>query len=59
MVLMGLSILLIPKLGSEFMPKAVSSEFTIELTLPEGTNLERNSEHSSENGRDNPGSSWK
>ena len=38
-ILMGLSALLIPKLGSEFMPKAVSSEFTIELTLPEGTNL--------------------
>lgn len=39
-ILMGLSALLIPKLGSEFMPKAVSSEFTIELTLPEGTNLQ-------------------
>jgi HAE1 family hydrophobic/amphiphilic exporter-1 len=38
-VLMGISALLIPKLGSEFMPRAVSSEFTIELTLPEGTNL--------------------
>jgi hydrophobic/amphiphilic exporter-1 (mainly G- bacteria), HAE1 family len=40
LILMGLSALLIPKLGSEFMPKAVSSEFTIELTLPEGTNLQ-------------------
>jgi hydrophobic/amphiphilic exporter-1 (mainly G- bacteria), HAE1 family len=39
-VLMGLSALLIPKLGSEFMPKTASSEFTIELTLPEGTSLE-------------------
>lgn len=39
LILMVVSILLIPKLGSEFMPKAVSSEFTIELTLPEGTNL--------------------
>jgi HAE1 family hydrophobic/amphiphilic exporter-1 len=38
-LLMGLSVLLIPRLGSEFMPKAASSEFTIELTLPEGTNL--------------------
>lgn len=38
-IMMGLSALLMPKLGSEFMPKAVSSEFTIELTLPEGTNL--------------------
>jgi hydrophobic/amphiphilic exporter-1 (mainly G- bacteria), HAE1 family len=41
LILMGLTALLIPKLGSEFMPKAVSSEFTIELTLPEGTSLER------------------
>ena len=39
LILMVLSGLLIPKLGSEFMPKAVSSEFTIELTLPEGTSL--------------------
>jgi HAE1 family hydrophobic/amphiphilic exporter-1 len=40
-VLMILSALLIPKLGSEFMPKASSAEFTIELTLPEGTSLAR------------------
>jgi HAE1 family hydrophobic/amphiphilic exporter-1 len=40
-VLMILSALLIPKLGSEFMPKAASAEFTIELTLPEGTSLAR------------------
>lgn len=33
--------LLIPKLGSEFMPKSESAEFTAELTLPEGTSLER------------------
>ena len=39
LILMVISGLLIPKLGSEFMPKAVSSEFTIELTLPEGTSL--------------------
>jgi HAE1 family hydrophobic/amphiphilic exporter-1 len=39
LILMGLSGLLIPKLGSEFMPKAASSEFTIEMTLPEGTSL--------------------
>lgn len=38
-ILMVISALLIPRLGSEFMPKAVSSEFTIELTLPEGTSL--------------------
>jgi HAE1 family hydrophobic/amphiphilic exporter-1 len=40
-ILMVLSALLIPKLGSEFMPKASSAEFTIELTLPEGTSLNR------------------
>ena len=40
-VLMGLTVLLIPKLGSEYMPKSSSSEFTVELKLPEGTNLER------------------
>ncbi len=33
--------LLIPKLGSEFMPKSESAEFTINLKLPEGTSLER------------------
>ena len=38
---MGLAVLLIPKLGSEYMPKSASPEFTIGLKLPEGTNLER------------------
>jgi hydrophobic/amphiphilic exporter-1 (mainly G- bacteria), HAE1 family len=38
---MGLAALLVPKLGSEYMPKSASSEFTIGLKLPEGTNLER------------------
>ena len=41
LVLMIISALLIPKLGSEFMPKASSAEFTIEMTLPEGTSLAR------------------
>jgi HAE1 family hydrophobic/amphiphilic exporter-1 len=40
-VLMGLTTLLIPRLGSEYMPKSASSEFTIGLKLPEGTNLDR------------------
>ena len=40
-LLMGLTALLIPKLGSEYMPKSASPEFTIGLKLPEGTNLER------------------
>jgi len=33
--------LLIPRLGNEFMPKSESAQFTVELKLPEGTNLER------------------
>ncbi len=33
--------MLIPRLGSEFMPKSESAEFTVELKLPEGTSLER------------------
>lgn len=33
--------LLIPRLGSEFMPKSESAQFTVELKLPEGTSLER------------------
>ena len=40
-VLMGATALLIPKLGSEFMPKSESAEFTIDLKLPEGTSLLR------------------
>ncbi len=40
-VFMGLTALLIPQLGSEYMPKSASSEFTIGLKLPEGTNLQR------------------
>jgi len=41
LILMAGSALLIPKLGSEFMPKASSAQFTVELTLPEGTSLAR------------------
>ena len=40
-LLLGVSAMLIPQLGSEFMPKSESAEFTVELKLPEGTNLER------------------
>jgi hydrophobic/amphiphilic exporter-1 (mainly G- bacteria), HAE1 family len=40
-VLMGLTALLIPKLGSEYMPKSASSEFTVGLKLTEGTSLDR------------------
>jgi len=40
-IIMGLTALLIPKLGSEFMPGAESNQFNIEIKLPEGTSLER------------------
>ncbi len=40
-IMLGLSALLIPQLGSEFMPKSGSAEFTVSLKLPEGTGLER------------------
>lgn len=39
-VLMALSVFLVPKIGSEFMPKASSSGFTVEMRLPEGTSLD-------------------
>jgi HAE1 family hydrophobic/amphiphilic exporter-1 len=41
LLLMGATALLLPHLGSEFMPKSESAEFTLELKLPEGTSLER------------------
>jgi HAE1 family hydrophobic/amphiphilic exporter-1 len=44
MVLLGLSFLLIPYIGSEFMPKTESKEFTINLKMREGTTLIRTSE---------------
>jgi HAE1 family hydrophobic/amphiphilic exporter-1 len=40
-ILLGLSAMLVPQLGSEFMPKSESAEFTIDITLPEGTSLLR------------------
>ncbi len=40
-VLLAGSALLIPHLGSEFMPKSESAEFTLSIKLPEGTSLER------------------
>ena len=40
-ILMGLTAVLVPKLGSEFMPKSESAEFTLNLKLPEGTSLVR------------------
>jgi HAE1 family hydrophobic/amphiphilic exporter-1 len=40
-ILLGAAVLLIPRLGSEFMPKAETAGFTVKLELPEGTSLER------------------
>ncbi|HSN50032.1 MAG TPA: efflux RND transporter permease subunit, partial [Bacteroidales bacterium] len=42
-LLLGLTVLLIPQLGSEFMPKSESAEFTLNIKLPEGTSLLRTS----------------
>ena len=44
LILFGLSLFLIPKIGSEFMPKSDSNEFSVQLKMKEGTILERTSE---------------
>ena len=44
LALMSGTILIFPYVGSEFMPKAQSSEFTINFRLPEGTQLKRTDE---------------
>jgi hydrophobic/amphiphilic exporter-1 (mainly G- bacteria), HAE1 family len=38
-IVVGLTTLLVPKIGSEFMPRSSSDNFTVEFTLPEGTLL--------------------
>ncbi len=48
LALMALAVLLIPKLGSEFMPKSESAEFTLNIKLPEGTSLLRTESTASE-----------
>ncbi|MBN2666889.1 MAG: efflux RND transporter permease subunit [Bacteroidales bacterium] len=40
-IILGATGLLVPRLGSEFMPRSESAEFTVRLSLPEGTSLER------------------
>jgi HAE1 family hydrophobic/amphiphilic exporter-1 len=42
-VLIGIALILVPFIGSEFMPKAESREFAINVKLPEGTTLEHTS----------------
>lgn len=39
-VMVGASVLLVPKIGSEFMPRSSSNNFTVEFTFPEGTHLQ-------------------
>lgn len=41
LVLVGASFLLVPYIGTEFMPETETNEFTIDLKLQEGTKLER------------------
>ncbi len=40
-VLLGLSFLLVPFIGTEFMPKSEAKQFSLELKMPEGTRLQR------------------
>ncbi len=40
-ILIGMAVLIFPKVGTEFMPKTDVREFDVEITLPEGTRLER------------------
>lgn len=39
--LLGLSVLLVPLIGTEFMPKSETRQFTLEMKMREGTRLER------------------
>lgn len=39
-VLLAVTAFVLPRIGSEFMPRAESPEFTMELTLPEGSTLD-------------------
>jgi len=41
LVLMGLSVLIFPFIGTEFMPKSETGQFTLEMKMQEGTRLER------------------
>ena len=41
LVLMGLSVLVLPFIGTEFMPKSETRQFSIDLKMQEGTRLKR------------------
>ncbi|MBI5009805.1 MAG: efflux RND transporter permease subunit, partial [Bacteroidia bacterium] len=47
LIIMVFTALLVPRLGSEFMPRSESAEFTVNLKLPEGTSLELTSKTTS------------
>ncbi|WP_372773175.1 efflux RND transporter permease subunit [Mangrovibacterium sp.] len=40
-VLLGVSVLLVPMIGTEFMPKTETREFSMDIRMAEGTRLER------------------
>ncbi len=40
-IILTIAALLVPRLGSEFMPRSESAQFTVGLKLPEGTSLDR------------------
>lgn len=40
-IILTIAGLLVPRLGSEFMPRSESAQFTVGLKLPEGTSLDR------------------
>jgi len=42
-LLLGLAVLLVPRVGTEFMPKTETREFSISVKMPEGTRLQRTS----------------
>ncbi len=42
--LFGLSALVLPFIGTEFMPKSETNQFSIEVKMPEGTRLQRTSD---------------
>ena len=43
-ILLGLAVLLVPRVGTEFMPKTETREFSISVKMPEGTRLQRTSD---------------
>lgn len=44
LVLMGLSAMLVPLIGTEFMPKTETREFSLDIRMAEGTRLQRTSD---------------